>query len=130
MAQQTIELILFRQLATLLSVPVFLVDDRGDLVFMNEAAEQLLGIRFDDLDEFPFASWTTQFAARAPGGAPMKTEDLPLAQAVLHRRPAHGTLRITGRDGVDRTIETTAFPLEGGRGRLLGAVAMFWEHDA
>jgi hypothetical protein len=59
----------------------------------------------------------------------MKPEDIPLAAAVLHRRPAHGALRILGSDGVDRTIEATAFPLEGGRGRLLGAVAMFWERD-
>ena len=48
MAQQPIELILFRQLATTLAVPVFLVDERGDLVFLNEAAERLLGVRFDD----------------------------------------------------------------------------------
>ena len=51
MAQQPIELILFRQMAHLLAVPVFLVDSHGDLVFLNEAAEHLLGIRFDDLEE-------------------------------------------------------------------------------
>ena len=92
MAQQSIELILFRQLAQALAVPVFLVDERGDLIFLNEAAEGLLGIRFDDLDEMPFEKWTTMF------------------------RP--------------KSIEVTAVPLEGGRGRLLGAVAMFWERDA
>jgi len=127
MAQQTIELILFRQLATLLSVPVFLVDDRGDLVFMNEAAEQLLGVRFDDLEAFPFETWTTQFRPRKANGSPMQAEDLPLSRAVLRRHPDHGIVRITGHDGVDRRLEITAFPLEGGRGRLLGAVAMFWE---
>jgi PAS domain S-box-containing protein len=129
MAQQPIELILFRQLATNLAVPVFLVDERGDLVFLNEAAEQLLGVRFDDLQEFPFETWTTQFRPRHPNGHPMKTDEIPLAAAVIHRRPTHAAMRILGSDGVDRTIEATAFPLEGGRGRLIGAVAMFWERD-
>jgi PAS domain S-box-containing protein len=129
MAQQPIELILFRQLATQLAVPVFLVDSRGDVIFLNEPAEQLLGIRWDDLEELPFEQWTTQFRARHPNGAAMKVEDMPLAHAVLHRRPAHGALRVTGSDGVDRVIEVTAFPLEGSRGRLIGAVAMFWERD-
>jgi PAS domain S-box-containing protein len=127
MAQQTIELILFRQLATSLAVPVFLVDERGDLVFLNESAEKLLGVRFDDLDQLTYEAWTTMFAPRNAEGRPMPPESLPLAQAVLHRRPAHGTLRITGTDGTERTIEVSAFPLEGGRGRLLGAAAMFWE---
>jgi PAS domain-containing protein len=130
MAQQSIELILFRQLAQALAVPVFLVDERGDLIFLNEAAEGLLGIRFDDLDEMPFEKWTTMFRPKATDGRSIKADALPLAQAVLHRRPAHGAMSITGSDGVARSIEVTAFPLEGGRGRLLGAVAMFWERDA
>ena len=129
MAQMPIELILFRQLATALAVPVFLVDSQGDVIFINEAAEQLLGIRWDDLEEFPFEQWTTQFRPRHPNGTVMKAEDIPLAHAVLHRRPAHRALLVTGSDGVDHTIEATAFPLEGSRGRLLGAVAMFWERD-
>jgi PAS domain S-box-containing protein len=127
MAQAAIELILFRQLATSLAVPVFLVDHRGDLVFLNEAAERLLGMRFDDLDELPFATWSTAFRPRSPDGTVVAPESLPLVQAIMSRRPAHGELVITGNDGTDRSIEVTAFPLEGGRGRLIGAVAMFWE---
>ena len=130
MAQQPIELILFRQLATSLAVPVFLVDERGDLVFLNEAAGGLLGIRFDDVDQLPFERWATMFRPRTPEGELMPAETLPLSLAVLERRPAHGTIAVTGVDGVDRTIEVTAFPLEGGGGRLIGAVAMFWERDS
>jgi PAS domain-containing protein len=127
MAQQPIELILFRQLATNLAVPVFLVDERGDLVYLNEAAERLLGIRLEVLDSLPFEAWTTSFAPRLPDGTTAAPDTLPLVQALTLRRPAHGPLHITGNDGIDRTIEITAFPLEGGRGRLIGAVAMFWE---
>jgi PAS domain-containing protein len=127
MAQQSIELILFRQLATSLAVPVFLVDENGDMVFLNEAAERLLGIRFDDLDELPFATWKTTFLPRAIDGSWVDPESTPLVRAIIERRPTHAPLRITGADGVERSIEVTAFPLEGGRGRLIGAVAMFWE---
>lgn len=129
MAQHAIELILLRQLATSLAVPVFLVDDRGDLVFLNEPAERLLGIRLEELDHLPFETWTTAFAPRTTEGDAVGPESLPLVKALHDRKPAHGPLKITGTDGTERTIEITAFPLEGGRGRLIGAVAMFWEPD-
>ena len=127
MAQQPIELILFRQLATSLAVPVFLVDDHGDLVYLNEPAEILLGIRLDELDHLPFETWTAAFQPRTRDGVAEPVESLPLVRAVTDRKPAHGPLVITGHDGREHTIEITAFPLEGGRGRLLGGVAMFWE---
>ena len=127
MAQRSIELILFRQLATSLAVPVFLVDEAGDLIFLNEPAEGLLGIRFDDIDEMPFEEWRTAFRPRAPDGTVLSPDETPLVKALRERRPTHQKLQITGNDGVERTIEVTAFTLEGGRGRLIGAVAMFWE---
>jgi PAS domain S-box-containing protein len=126
-AQRSIELILFRQLATSLAVPVFLVDEEGDLVFLNESAERLLGIRFDDIDELPFEEWSTGFRARSADGTLLDPEATPLVQALRERHPTHLGIHITGADGVDRALEVTAFPLEGGRGRLIGAVAMFWE---
>lgn len=129
MAQQPIELILLRQLATSLVVPVFIVDHHGDLAFLNEPAERLLGIRLEEVDELPFETWTTAFRPKTPDGRTVPAEELTLVRALADRRPAHGPLQITGSDGVDRTIEITAFPLVGGRGRLIGAVAMFWETE-
>jgi len=127
MAQHAVELILVRQLATSLAIPVFVVDDRGDLLYLNEAAEALLGISLDELDHLPFETWTTAFRPRTVDGAAVPVEALPLVSAVRDRTPAHGPLVIIGRDGQEHTIEITAFPLEGGRGRLIGGVAMFWE---
>jgi PAS domain S-box-containing protein len=127
MAQHPIELILFRQLATSLAVPVFLVDDRGDLVYLNDPAEDLLGIRLDELESLPFETWTAAFQPRTQDGVPEPVDALPLVRAITDRKPTHGPLVITGRDGRQHAIEITAFPLEGARGRLIGAVAMFWE---
>jgi PAS domain S-box-containing protein len=129
MAQRPVELILFRQLATSLAVPVFLVDEQGDLAFLNEAAERLLGIRLDEIDELPFEVWTTEFRPRDDTGKVVAPEDLPLVRALRDRKPAHGHVVITPAQGGDQPIEITAFPLEGGHGRLLGAVAMFWPQD-
>ena len=85
------------------------------------------GVRLEAVDELPFETWTTGFHPRRPDGSPMAIEELPLVRAITEREPAHGPVLITGADGVEHTIEITAFPLEGGRGRLIGGVAMFWE---
>ncbi len=126
MAQEPIELILFRQLSSSLAIPIFIVDANGDMAYFNEAAEQLLGVRLDEIDEMPFAAWTTAFTSGDDGSA----DDLPLVRAIHGRRPAHGDVTITGGDGVIRRLEVSAFPLEGARGRFIGAVAMFWEASA
>jgi PAS domain S-box-containing protein len=127
MAQKAVELILMRQLASYLAVPIFLVDPDGNLLYYNEPAERLLGFRYDETGEMPLAQWSTAFAPATPEGVPVPPEDVPLAIAVRKRRAVHRELRIAGLDGVVRRIAVTAFPLEGQGGRYLGAVAIFWE---
>ena len=56
-----IQIILARQLAGYLSVPVFLVDQIGNLLFYNEPAEQILGQRFDETGAMPAEVWSTAF---------------------------------------------------------------------
>jgi len=43
MAQHEIEVILFRQLAASLAMPIFIVDPQGTLLYCNEPAELILG---------------------------------------------------------------------------------------
>jgi hypothetical protein len=47
MAQHPIEVILMRQLASYLAMPILLVDPAGTLLFYNEPAERLLGRRYN-----------------------------------------------------------------------------------
>lgn len=129
MAQKQIEVILMRQLASYLAMPIFVVDPQGTLLFYNEPAEALLGRQFDEAGEMPMQEWATIFSPTDEDGSPLPPEALPLVTAIQQRRPSQRTFRITGLDGVSRTLEVIAFPLEGQGGRLLGAAAIFWGVD-
>jgi PAS domain-containing protein len=127
MSQKAIEVILTRQLASYLATPIFLVDDTGTLVFYNEPAERVLGIRFEETGEMPASEWSVLWNATGDDGLPLAPEQIPLMIAVAERRPAHAKFWIQGLDGVRRRLETTAFPLIGQADRRLGAVGIFWE---
>jgi PAS domain-containing protein len=124
-----VELILMKQVASYLAVPIFLVDPAGTLLYYNEPAESLLGERYDETGEMPLEEWGTVFAPTDRSGAPLAPEELPLAIAVQQGRPAHGQISITGLDGVARHLSVTAFPVVGQSNRNLGAVAIFWEDE-
>lgn len=126
MAQQPIELILARHLASRLAVPVFIVDAAGDMVYYNGPAGDVLGRPFDEINVMRFADWTTAFMPSS-GGRPVELEEIPLVRALWKSTPVHGPLEIVGADGVTRPIEVTAFPIVPPTGGVLGAVAMFWE---
>ena len=55
MAQFSIELILVKQLASGLAIPTVVADASGSIVFINEPAERLLGVRFDELGDLLFS---------------------------------------------------------------------------
>ena len=127
MANNPIELILLKQLASYLRTPVFVIDVRGTLIYFNEGAEELMGLRFEDTAEMPRDEWLAAFAPRDIAGAPLPNEANPLLVALAERREVHQGLSITGLDRRTRRIEVTAFPIEGQDSRLAGAVAIFWE---
>lgn len=127
MSQKPIEVILMRQLASSLAMPIFVVDAGGSLLFYNEPAERLLGLRFDETGEMPASEWATAWDPTEDDGGPLAPERLPLMVAVAERRPAHGAFWIRGLDGTRRHIEATAFPLTRPSDVVLGAVVLFWE---
>lgn len=127
MAQQDVELILVRRMAGMLAMPAFLMGADGTLLYYNEAAEQVLGRRFEESGPMPAAELGPIFDARDEQGEAIPSEDLPVSVALLQRKPAHMKMGIRGLDGLKREISVTAFPLEGQGGRHLGALALFWE---
>jgi PAS domain-containing protein len=125
-AQRPIELILLRQLASYLDMPIFVVDAEGRLVYYNEPAEPLLGVRFDEVGVMETADWLAAFRPGGEAGAVLPADQVPILIALRERRPVHSELWISGLDGVRRPIGATALPLVGQGGSHLGAVAFFW----
>jgi PAS domain-containing protein len=122
-----IQIILTRQLAGYLSVPDFLVDPKGDLLFYNEPAEAILGRRFEETGAMPAEVWSSAFTPVDDQGQPVPPEDLPLMIALARQRPAYKRFYIQGMNGVRRQIEVAAIPIVGLQGEFLGAAALFWE---
>jgi len=127
MPQQDVGLILMRQLASGLAVPTILFDETGDLLFYNEPAASLLGQHFEDIGEMPLERTARIFELRDEKSQPLDADQVPATVAMRERRPVHRMVWLAAFDGADRLLEVTAFPLLGGGGHLIGAVAMFWE---
>lgn len=120
-------LILAREFAENLATPTLITDERGWLVFFNEAAEEVLGRRFAEVGEMPLDDWSTQYSPRSvQTEEPVPLERRPTGIALHERRPAHERLRITSVDGVAREVEVTAFPLFAHADELIGTVTIFW----
>lgn len=122
-----IQIILLRQLGGYLSVPMFLVDPKGDLLFYNEPAEVILGQRFDETGAMSADKWSSAFIPVDEGGDPVPPENLPLMISIAERRPAYRRFFIRGLDGVVRHVEVASIPIVGLQDDFLGAVALFWE---
>jgi PAS domain-containing protein len=125
MPQRPIELILQRQLASYLATPMFVIDDAATLVYYNEAAEPILGRRFEETGEMTRVEWLGAFAPHDLDGTPLSDADDPLLRALAEQREQHRAVAIHGLDGAERLIEATCLPIVGQAG-LVGAVAIFW----
>ncbi len=127
MAQHEIEMILMKLVASYLSTPIFLVDPAGALLYYNEAAEKILGRRYDETGEMPLEEWATIFVPTDEAGEVIPPEALPLSKTVQHGLADHGEFWIRGLDEAPRHISVTSFPMVGQHSRRLGSVALFWE---
>jgi PAS domain-containing protein len=128
-AQKHIALILARELATQLATATFITDADGDLVFYNEAAEEILGRTFAEAGQISAAEWSSLYQMEELDGSPMQLERIPGWIALAERRPAHRRLCIVGLDGARRQLSATAMPLFSHPDEVVGMVAFFWESD-
>lgn len=122
-------MILSRQLADSLSVPVFLVDPDGNLLFYNQPAEGVLGKKFEDTGPMPVGDWGTSFFPHEEDGTLIPPEGLPLVQTINTQIPAHRTFWIKSLKGNSTKISVTALPIIGRSGKFRGAMAIFWDND-
>jgi PAS domain-containing protein len=129
MAQKPLELILARNFLTSLSTPAFLVDERGALIFYNEAAGALLGISFEESGRMPAEEWSHAVGPFSTGGEPIPIEELPTTQALRQGRPAHGRFEVRSVTGEKYEIESTALPIVAEEGQE-GAMIFFWARNS
>lgn len=127
MQSQNLVLILARELADKLATAMFLVDPEGKLLYFNERAGEILGQSFATVGRMDLRDWTEGFDPREMDGRVLPPEKLPLAVALIHQEPAHRSFQIRGRDGTNRVIASTAFPLFAHADEFVGAAAIFWE---
>ena len=126
--QKHLVLILAREFASNLSTPTLVADERGYLVFYNEAAEDVIGRRLSEVGETALDDWLAGFAPRTLESEPLDREDSPGSIALEQRRASHLRYLVTSTDGVEREIEVTAFPLFAHTEEFVGVVVIFWRN--
>lgn len=121
-----IEIILNRQIADCLGIPVFITDTVGNLLFYNEPAEEILGKRYEDTGEMSVDEWGTAFNNKDDFGNPLAAEELPLVKTLKNQLPYHKTFWIESLQGKAERISVTSYPVISRSGKFQGAVAIFW----
>lgn len=129
MPAHEIEIILSRQLADCLTVPVFIVNPEGTLLFYNEPAEGILGKKFQDTGPMPVDDWGTSFFPHDEDGKDLNPLELPLVQTIRNKVPAHKTFWIKSLNGKSTKISVTSIPIIGRSKVFSGAMAIFWDKE-
>lgn len=125
--QPDLVLIVARSFATKLATPTLIADARGDLVFFNEAAAEVIGRSYLDIGRLPASRWQELFQPRTFDAQPLSVEQTPSGIALLERRPVNGSFAFRGLDGREREITVTAFPLLSHPDEVVGVMSIFWE---
>ena len=130
MAAKELEIILARQLADSLSVPVFITDTDGTLLFFNEPAEQILKRKFGETGAMTTDKWSGLFEPQDINGKRIPRMDLPLVKTLIYCQPAQSEFWITNLEDERYYLSATSFPLIGRSNRFVGAVVIFWEKES
>jgi PAS domain-containing protein len=125
--QPDLVLIVARSFATKLATPTVIIDARGDLVYFNDAAAEVLGGSYLDVGELQASHWQELFKPQTLDDQPMTAEQTPGGVALLEQRPVHDTFAIRGLDGREREITVTSFPLFSRPDKVVGSMSIFWE---
>jgi PAS domain-containing protein len=128
--QPDLVLIVARSFATKLATPTVIIDARGDLVYFNDAAAEVLGRSYLDVGELRASRWQELFEPRTLDEKPLTAEQTPGGVALLERRPVHDSFVMRGLDGREHEITVTAFPLFSRPDEVVGAMSIFWELPA
>ena len=121
---QPLELILARNLISIISLAAVLVDVDGALVYYNDAAGEVIGTRFEERGRITRAEWSAEMGPLDQNGRSLPVDQLPLTSALRDGRPGYGRFFIRAEGGM-LEIVAGALPLVGPRGNN-GALIVFW----
>jgi PAS domain-containing protein len=124
LVERPLELILARNLISILWLPAILVDADGRFVFFNEAAAELIGAPFEEVGVLEPEEWNARYGPFDSDGQTVARDELPLTTAVRESRPAYGRFFVRADSGLQE-VESGALPLTG-PGGYQGAVVVFW----
>lgn len=130
MAVKELEIILTRQLADSLSIPIFITDTNGTLLFFNEPAEKILGKKYTETGAMTVEEWSSLFEPQDVNGKRIARIDLPLVKTLTYCQPSQSEFWIKNLLAERYYISVTSFPLMGRSKRFVGAVAIFWEKES
>jgi PAS domain-containing protein len=122
-----IQLILARQLASSLAMPIIIVDTLGTLIYYNEPAEKLLAQRFEETGERPAERWGAVFDVQDEERRPVPSHEWPLVVALTQEKPVSRVIWLLCPDGIWRNLNWTSVPLIAQSGKFLGVQSVFWE---
>jgi PAS domain-containing protein len=72
--EQPLELILARNLISIISLGAFLVNVEGAIAFFNYAAAEIFGVRFEEKGRIERAEWSTELGPLDEDGRPLPTD--------------------------------------------------------
>jgi len=127
MGGRPIELILAKQLASSLAVPILLYDGNGTVAFFNEHAASLLGAQLDQQGALSTQGVRDTFQITTIEGFEPKPDERIVELAMREGRASHQSCRVRALDGVVREVDATAVPLIGQSGHNVGTLVFFWE---
>jgi PAS domain-containing protein len=122
--QRSLELILARNLVSLITLAAVLIDVDGSIIFFNDAAAEFFGGLFEETGPVPLAQWRAEVGPFDENEQHLPTANLPVTRAFRDGRPGFGKFHIRGSSGLVE-VEVVALPLVGSVG-LHGAMVMFW----
>ena len=126
-ASKSIQLILARQLASCVAMPILLLDAQGNLVFYNEQAEDILRQRYDETGEISADELLRLLEVVDEERKPIPPEERPTRITRRERRAVTRTVWMRAGDSPWRHLQATAVPLIGDCDEMLGIMHFFWE---
>jgi PAS domain-containing protein len=122
--ERPLELILARNLVSIISLAAVLVDVDGALVYYNDAAAEIIGTRFEERGMISRTEWSAELGPVDGEGRTLAFDDLPLTIALREGRPGYGQFFIRAEGGLVEIV-AGALPLVGPTGNN-GALVVFW----